>query len=230
MLYNIIMIKLIVFDLDGTLAPIERPLTEKTINQLLEIQKKGVEIAIASGKTIYYLCGLCRQLPLVNPILVGENGAIIQKGIHSPSSIYIRNYYSEDSMKSLSTLKEKLESSIDYIFYQPNEAGLSFFPTSDNFPKINEIIDSTELKDCTVYRHSDGFDVMPSTITKGTGLKLLAEAINASPEEIIAIGDGTNDVPMFEFVKISISLNPKLKATNYYLNINDALDFVLSII
>lgn len=51
-----------------------------------------------------------------------------------------------------------------------------------------------------VVRAADNFlEVMAPGVDKGAGLKKLAEALNLSASEILAIGDEKNDIPMFDF-------------------------------
>ena len=78
------MIRLAVFDLDGTLAPLGKPVAPETVALLHQLENTGVRIALCSGKPTYYLCGFARQLGLADPILVGENGAVIQLGVDLP--------------------------------------------------------------------------------------------------------------------------------------------------
>ena len=56
---------------------------------LRQLEERGVRIAVCSGKPTYYLCGFLRQVELRDPILIGENGAVIQMGVELPP----RNFY-----------------------------------------------------------------------------------------------------------------------------------------
>ena len=69
------MYKLIVFDLDGTLAALGKGIAPQSIAALRRLEDAGARIAICSGKPTYYLCGLMRQVELRAPVIVGENGA-----------------------------------------------------------------------------------------------------------------------------------------------------------
>ena len=82
------MIKLAVFDLDDTLAPVGRGIAEHDLKRLKELEDMGVRIALSSGKPTYYLCGLLRQLGLKRPIMIGENGIVIQFGVDLPPKKY----------------------------------------------------------------------------------------------------------------------------------------------
>ena len=73
--------KIYAFDLDNTLCPIGKPLATETVKGLTMLERQGGRIAVCSGKPTYYLCGLMRQIGLRAPILVGENGGVIQFGV-----------------------------------------------------------------------------------------------------------------------------------------------------
>ena len=76
--------KLVVFDLDDTLAVTGQAVLPEDVKLLKEIEKTGIKIAVCSGKPVYYLCGFMRQLGINDAIMVGENGAVIQFGISLP--------------------------------------------------------------------------------------------------------------------------------------------------
>ncbi|NLZ54447.1 MAG: HAD family phosphatase [Thermoanaerobacteraceae bacterium] len=47
-------------------------------------------------------------------------------------------------------------------------------------------------------------EINSSTCDKGRGLKVLCEKLGILPEEVLAVGDGENDVPMFTFAKHAV--------------------------
>ena len=56
------MIKLAVFDLDGTLAELGEWIQPENVALLKKLEERGIRVAICSGKPAYYLCGLLRQV------------------------------------------------------------------------------------------------------------------------------------------------------------------------
>ena len=50
------------------------------------------------------------------------------------------------------------------------------------------------------------YEVLPKNNNKGTGLKKLAEKLGIKQEEVMAIGDGNNDVEMFEYANYSVAM------------------------
>jgi len=202
--------KLLVFDLDGTLAELGKGILSENIELLKVIEKKGVRIAICSGKPVYYLCGFMRQVGLKCPILIGENGAVIQFGVDLPPEKYYVLPYSKEAKRSIRFLREKIEEVLPNMWYQPNEVGLTPFPKSEEeFEIITSILErySNEIEDVDVYRHVDSFDITPKGISKKDGLKYLGELLGISSEEMVSVGDGVNDYPMFEYTGYSIGVN-----------------------
>lgn len=206
------MMKLAVFDLDGTLAELGRGILPRDIELLKEIENAGVRIAICSGKPVYYLCGFMRQVGLKRPILIGENGAVIQFGVDLPPKDYYVLPYSNEAKKSIHFLKDKISEELPGIWYQPNEVGLTPFPKSEEeFEKIVSILDryENEIQEVDVYRHVDSFDITPKGIDKKAGLEYLGQLLGISALDMISVGDGVNDYPMFEYTGLAFGIHVK---------------------
>jgi len=225
--------KVLVFDLDGTLAPISKGITSKDIEKLKRLEKEGYKIGICSGKPTYYLCGFMRQVGLDNPILIGENGGVFQFGVELPPKRFNIYPYSSVAKEQIREIKWLIDSKCEErIWYQPNEIGLTPFPQDEKTVEdIQEILNSQEEKisELLVYRHVDSFDLTPKNINKFNGLEFLAKMEGLVKEDFVAIGDGVNDIPMFQFADISIGIGNKLNySTDYsFADISDALEFIL---
>lgn len=50
------------------------------------------------------------------------------------------------------------------------------------------------------------YEILPKGNNKGTGLKKLAKKLGIKQEEIMAIGDGNNDIEMFEYANYSVAM------------------------
>lgn len=229
------MIKLIVFDLDNTLAPVGKGMLTETIEKLKNIEKKGVRIAICSGKPTFYTCGLMRQIELFDPVLIGENGAVIQFGVDLPPRRYEVQKYSKEAKETLHFLRSKIEELLPHVWFQPNEVGLTPFLTKrEEFDVINQCLEENKeyVNDVIIYEHPDCFDITPNGITKKSGIKWLADMLEILPEEMIVVGDGVNDYPMFEFASISLGIKVKEedKVKKNFNSILEALTYIQDIL
>ena len=227
------MYKLIVFDLDGTLAALGKGIVLEDLALLHALEDAGARIAVCSGKPAYYLCGFLRQVGLKAPVLVGENGAVIQLGVDLPPRDYFVAPYSDAAKRSIRLLRDALERDVPGMWYQPNEVGLTPFPRDEaEFAAVQRVIDALapELQDVIIYRHCDSFDITPEGITKKSGLERLGGLLGVAPQETIAVGDGVNDYPMFEYAGLSVGVNVKdqSRVDVNFASANEALRFLFS--
>ena len=228
------MLKFIVCDLDGTLAEPGKAIKQSTLCKLKGFEDKGIKIAICSGKPTYYLCGLVRQLELVDPILIGENGLDIQFGIDLPPKFFYTKIYPDSVYENLLWIKKEIEKMFDHkIWFQPNKIAVTAFPnSSEQFYKIREFLsqNNEHFVGLDFYEHNDSFDIVPNDVSKKHAIQKVIDMLNIPNEQVLAIGDGINDYPMFEIAKTSvgIKLKDKSKVTYYFDDIDEALEFVSS--
>ena len=226
------MIKLVVFDLDGTLAESGKGIVASDIEKLKKIEEMGIRIAICSGKPVSYLCGFMRQVGLDAPILLGENGAVFQVGVELPPKEQHILPYSNLAKESLIMIKQEIDSRISDIWYQPNLVGVTPFPKNEvEFDIIENLLIEKKhtLQDVKVYRHVDCIDFVPEGIDKKEGVHFLTQHMGLTPEEIVVVGVGVNDYPMFEFAGMAFGIHvkdEKLVDRNFD-GITEALDFLI---
>lgn len=203
--------RLIAFDLDNTLARPNRQISRENADLLKKIAKQDVQIVILSGKPSSYLLGLGRQLGILNIILSGENGTDIYFGNSLPPTNYIEHDVSVQAILELEGIKRELNDlGYDY-FYQPNKFSLTpFFKLNDKDAK-KALFDYArymkhKVENIDIYIHGDCVDFTPSTINKGNSLQAIINYLNSDlskdnkiqHEEIIVVGDSSNDEPMFK--------------------------------
>lgn len=227
--------KLVVFDLDNTLAKLGKGIIQEDLELLKKIEKKGATVAICSGKPTYYLCGFMRQVELEHPVLIGENGAVIQFGVDLPPKRFYILPYSSEAKKTISLLEEKVCETYPDMWFQPNQVGLTPFPKSEEeFEGIEAIIETYKdaVRDVIVYRHVDSFDITPCGIDKKAGIQYLGQLLGIIKEETIAVGDGVNDYPMFEYAGHAVGVNVKEteKVDHNFNSATKALEYIYGII
>ncbi len=228
------MIKAAVFDLDNTLAFVGKPILYENIKLLKEIESSGVRIVVSSGKPVYYLIGMFRQVGLNDPVFIGENGCSIAFGTSLPpktlKTIKPAAEYFAAREKILSRLYAGFS---DKFWLQPNEIALTvFFKDDDTRNKLHEYFAVNSFAGVKVYEHCDSFDVLPVNIDKKTGLEKLFRELNIEKHEAVAVGDGANDLPMMEFCKYSIGVYAMDKnLTSYHFDdIREGLELILGMV
>jgi HAD superfamily hydrolase (TIGR01484 family) len=227
-------IKLIIFDVDDTLAPPNMPINRSVTEVLKKLETRGIRICMISGKPVSYLSGLARQLGLQEPILSGENGAMVY---------YSKNFPPKQSLVVTAVeegkVLEELKSSIirdygDTVWIQPNQFNLTIFPRTektktDLFQYVTDRSTELSAEGFKVYRHSDSIEVVSSKIDKGAALRKIRTLEKLGKDEVVAVGDGENDIPMFSEAGISIGI--KMTGASYsFSNIKEAIRFIRELI
>jgi hydroxymethylpyrimidine pyrophosphatase-like HAD family hydrolase len=228
------MLKLAVFDLDNTLAKLGKGILPEDVELLRRLEGRGVHIAVCSGKPTYYLCGFLRQVELEAPILIGENGAVIQFGVDLPPKTYEILPHSDAAKETIRFLRGRFDALLPHLWYQPNRVGLTPFPASEEeFDLLARCMEENRdhIRDVTVYRHVDTYDITPNGITKFEGLKRLGELLDIPPSDTAAVGDGVNDYPMFDYAGVRLGVNvaqPERVDKNFSC-VKDALNYLMTL-
>ncbi len=224
------MVKLAAFDLDSTLAGLGKGVPPEDVELLRELEGMGTSIALCSGKSVDYLCGFMRQLGLRHPILMGENGAVIQIGVDLPPKVFRVLPYSDDARDSILRLREAITRRLPRIWFQADMVGITPFPVTDEETEIvARCIEDCDLKDVDIYRHCDSFDIVPKGTSKGRGLRYLCELLDIDISDAAAIGDGVNDYPMFDAAGIALGVNvlDKTKVDRDFASAGEAIRFLM---
>ncbi len=224
--------RVLVFDLDGTLAELGKGITPDNIQKLRHLESIGFQIAICSGKPTYYLCGFMRQVGLHSPILIGENGATFMFGVDLPPKKHMIYPYSDLAKEQLNHVKHQLDRAFgDSLWYQPNEVCITPFPSDGaSFERIQNILNNCETSALSIYRHCDSFDIVPACISKANGLAFLAKHLGLQASDFVAVGDGVNDLSMFSYAGLSIAIGKTIAdaADLAFDSIGHALDYQLT--
>lgn len=206
------MIKLIGFDVDNTLCELNSKMKESTLEYIHELKNRGIKIVFISGKPAIYLCGFVRQLGLNHITVIGENGAEIYYDANVPPTDTFN--LAKDRSNILTEIEYLLNKEFgDSIWFQPNRVNVTcFFKNDDVRLKIKGTLDQLFALEkysehLEVYEHVDCFDIVIKGITKGAAIKVLCNHENIVLDEVLTVGDSSNDFSMFDVSKISIGIN-----------------------
>ncbi|ALC89407.1 hypothetical protein AM500_06130 [Bacillus sp. FJAT-18017] len=212
------------FDIDNTLAEINKPILKETVEKLLTLEKKGIWIAFVSGKPAIYISGMVRQVGLREAIVIGENGLNIYYGCAVPPRVIIDADVKEQPRELLREVHREVHFHFkERVWFQPNAVSVTAFPRDiKDMPELRQMIEVLFSRDdisseLVFYQHSDSIDIAPKDINKGNAIKSLLDREGWSKEDVVAIGDGENDIPMFKEAGYTIGLNFK---ANFKVDIN----------
>lgn len=226
--------KLIVFDLDGTLAELGKGITDENLALLKRLCGR-YKVAVCSGKPVYYLCGFMRQAGIDAPVLLGENGATVMFGVDLPPKEYYRLPCDNLSLDNIAKIKALVEKRFDgSLWCQPNDVCYTPFPENEEqFRIIDKLLESNEdlLNGVDVYKHSDSYDFVPKGVNKATGVEYLCKLTGIEKNDVCAVGNGVNDYPMFDFAGYSVGINlPDTKKADVNFNaLKPALEHLINL-
>lgn len=126
------------------------------------------------------------------------------------------------------TVLEAHINSIQLLYSTPEEINQLEAVNKIMFIDHTEILDSAieNLPDWiyekfNVVRSTPNFlEILPKGVSKGTGIKLLADSLGIKQEEIIAVGDADNDIDMIEYAGLGVAMG------NAFENVKAIADYI----
>ena len=233
--------KLIALDLDGTLKNSKNEITEKTRKALIQAQKMGIKVVLASGRPTPGLRHEAKALELEKyaGYLLAFNGARIVE-VKTGETVYEQTLTIEEAKKAYDRAKEYHLACMTY-----EDDVIVTEDIDDEYvcveAHINDIqkkkVDSfkNNLKDpihkvlltgkpeyvasieeefkepfgdsLSIYRSAPYFiEIMAKGIDKAASLDRLAKTLGIKQEEVMAFGDGYNDLSMIEYAGLGVAM------------------------
>ena len=218
-------IKLIVFDVDGVLVPRgtkikqvgnkttlqTKKINERQIEQIKKLNKLGFKIDINSGRGLYMLQEMFRDV-LSFVSLTYENGSATWfKG-----KIY-QHVNSFDELKDVFDKLGKIKSK-KIKGFEPKEFIITIH-CKKRIKKIEEVVN--RYKKLYWIWNEEAYDIGIKKIqTKATGLKALIKSLKLHKKNVLAIGDNYNDKELVEEAEISVSADKSRLNGDFYVPLN----------
>ncbi|HTE48518.1 MAG TPA: HAD family hydrolase [Candidatus Paceibacterota bacterium] len=216
-------IKMIVFDVDGVLVPRgtkikqvgntttlqTKVINEKQIEQIRELNKQGFLINISSGRGLYMLQEMFRDiLPFVS--LTFENGsATWYRGKiyqHINSFEYMKNVFPK--------LKKVTNNNKNVKGFEPKEFIITIHCTR-KIPEIERVV-KEEGGLYTIW-NGEAYDIgVKKDQTKALGLRHVIKIFKLRKENVMAIGDNYNDAEMLAESVMPISADKSRVNGKFY--------------
>ncbi len=225
-------IKAVITDIDQTLySHSQKKVPQSAIDAIKALQAKGIKIFLCSGRN-FYLIRKTGILDIIKPDgLITMNGA---NAIIEGKIIY-RYPIPESEVDSLIkfskrlrfglTLIEETEGHINMIDERVISAHEKFgtrFPQPRTYPdhydrviyqaiafcdELDESLFLPHLHLCKSARWDEyAVDIMPTDSDKSKGILAVLEYYGWNPENVMCLGDNSNDVEMLSFAGISVAM------------------------
>lgn len=215
--------KLLFFDIDGTLYNTSKKIPQSAKDAIIEAKKQGHEIAIATGRSPFFLKEVSDELEVDS--FISFNGQfVVYKGevISSrpiPTEVLSRLtelaeknnlpivYLDEHRMTSATKEHEEIKASMDSLFYPMPDHDSEHYKTTDIFQSLlytseeqkSEFVTAfPELAFIRWHKYSD--DVINHDVSKAYGIEQFIKQTKFTMADVVVFGDGLNDVEMLELV------------------------------
>ncbi len=187
------MLKLLMLDIDGTMTEKDQSMNEKTLTALREVKKRNrdLNICLISGNVLPVMIGIM-NITGIGDSLMAENGGLLY---HAKS---ITKYFDSVAPKNaLEKLKED-HGAVEFITNRWRETSLSFILDGVHDFSPYEKQFNVKIEDSGYAKH-----ILNNGQGKGFATRKLMEIYGCSPEEVIACGDGENDISMIKIAEYS---------------------------
>ncbi len=221
--------KLFIFDIDGTVLDDSKNIPVKT-KQAIKRLSETHEVAIATGRNRSMAIEVIEELEISNYIVC--NGAA---AYYDHEAIY-KNSLEESELEELISLADQHDHQIVYETVDelrrrsevPNsrmEKGMEFvgFPVpayDKDFYKRHSLVQCLLFiseEEMEVYQgkfdhfrfvrwYNNGTDVLPSDGSKFLTIKILAQHLGIPLKDVVAFGDGMNDIEMIKNVGLGVAM------------------------
>lgn len=211
--------KMVVIDMDGTLLDTNKQISKKNKETIINIQKAGIKVALASGRPLDSLMAdaLKIELDKYDGYLVGNNGqefyAFNERKVYRKDAlpkkawIDVVRFANKHKLIALGLSQNEriwiqkddnyakiLNETKDMIF---DKICVKDFPFMEDIEIIANELRNILINDCQVMISDlTTIELVPFGIDKVVGVNYIRDLNHLKNEEILVIGDGENDYQM----------------------------------
>lgn len=228
-------IKLIAFDLDGTIF--SNTVSEKVKLAFSELEKRKIKILPITGRSLHSTLDILDMAGIKNnkELSVLTTGALVQdlntKDIknknflksldflklkkYENSNIHISVYttkflyyttLSEELLNDAYALKDPLRLITDTDF-EGDICRINFMGKEEHLNEFKKLYVDELSKDYYVVSNiPTSLEILSKKSSKANGLKFVMDYYGFTKDEVLAIGDGNNDISMFNVVTNSVAM------------------------
>lgn len=188
-------VRLVAVDIDGTLTRWRGDLllSLEAIEAVRRLEDNGIMVSLVSGNSLPVTAGVSRYMGASGPV-IGENGCLI---LYRGRLVHVCRGRPPNSLVKLVTslgLEGSWQNEFrfhDYSFHASDESLLS------------EAARIVAEHGFSVYLSGYALHIQPPGGGKGVGLATAVKLAGISLDDVVAVGDGMNDIPMLRIAGYS---------------------------
>lgn len=227
--------RLVACDLDGTLIARDNRLSERVAAAVERAIDAGVWVVAVTGRPWQWTIDVARRHQLL-PAAVASNGAaVIEVESGDVERTGLADGAVLGLMERIRVRVPGVSFAVDSLGFLAHEPGFhdEFYATDDpvhvgdltglvgsdvvkliaRCPGIAAIdlaalLDAEVLDGVAVPHHGAGewVELLPEGVSKASGLALLCERLGVAREDVVAVGDAWNDIPMLHWAGVGVAM------------------------
>ncbi|WP_211746665.1 Cof-type HAD-IIB family hydrolase [Paenibacillus sp. Marseille-Q4541] len=243
--------KAVFFDIDGTLVNDEKVIPQDAVEAVNQLKARGIDVFIATGRAPYYITKYLSQLDLDSFICLNgsyvvykgkpvyeasiatstmeklentalsHNHPIVMQGAEASfSNVELHDFIAE----SFQTLRVEVPGyRTSYWKEAPIYQALLYCQEHEEHLYTSEESGFQDLQ--FVRWHPYAMDVIPAGGSKAKGIEAVIKHLGITKDEVVAFGDGLNDVEMLSYVGLGIAMgNANDEVKSYAKHVTSSVD------
>ncbi|MED3691712.1 HAD family hydrolase [Peribacillus butanolivorans] len=223
-------VRAIFIDMDGTLLKASNNISRRNMEAIYRLINQGVKVFLATGRHYEVTAPYHKEIGLQTPMIC-LNGAAIHDAetgramqmktvrlneerfhqltaenswnviIHTANGLYCKETNEEiDYWTKVGQIPPRYIGDLRQANYQ--DVLKYSVRTGAPRPELSALF----KKEAEVINWNDGFEMVAPNVSKWSAIKNLLHAFRISPSEVVAIGDGPNDIEMLRHVGTGVAM------------------------
>jgi len=220
--------KLIFFDIDGTLLDHDKKIPESTKETVYKLKEKGHHVVISTGRAPFMFKEILEELKIhsfvsFNGQFVVYEGKVIYENPlnietlknlleYAHKSNHPLVFMSEEDMRASVESHPYIHESMGSLKFNHPECHPEYFHEKNIYQTLLFCKNGEEdlyqhYRDLRFIRwHPYSTDILPIGGSKAEGMKKLITKTSFNVADVIAFGDGPNDIEMIQFANIGVAM------------------------
>jgi len=221
-------IRALFIDMDGTLLTVSNNISHRNMEAINKLMNQGVMVFLATGRHFEVTAPYHKEIGLQTPMIClngaaihdGETGRMIQMETVKVNEELLHHLTAEDPCNVIIHTSNGLycketNEEIDYWTkvgqIPPRYIGDLRLANYNDVLKYSVRTDEQNIsalfkEEADVINWNDGFEMVAPNVSKWSAIKKLLRAYRINPNEVVAIGDGPNDIEMLRHVGTGVAM------------------------